>query len=133
DLRVLCCRTQLPISVQIYSLSILHFGRISKFQLQPSVKRSNFSAESSPSIRTPLDSTFLALKKYLPVRGETAVLVLLCIQKFRRKQLDGGAECAIESQSSSKVSVALVIKRNRTGDGALKGIQRTLKLQHRRF
>src|SRR5207245_6296357 len=82
-------------SSQFSSLSILHFGRISKFQLQPSVKRSNFSAESSPSIRTPLDSSFLALKKYLPVRGEIAVLVLLCIQKFRRKPLDGCAECSM--------------------------------------
>src|SRR5207237_9260344 len=108
-------------SSQFSSLSILHFGRISKFQLQPSVKRSNFSAESSPSIRTPLDSSFLALKKYLPVRGEIAVLVFLCIQKFRRKPLDGRAECAIECQSSSKVTVALDSLHNRTGRVAVSG------------
>src|SRR5947199_9413248 len=102
-------------SSQFSSLSILHFGRISKFQLQPSVKRSNFSAESSPSIRTPLDSRFLALKKYLPVRGETAVLVLPCIQKFRRKPLDRCAECAIEGWSRCHVRGDLFIERIRTG------------------
>jgi hypothetical protein len=63
-----------------------------------------------------IDSSFSVLKENLP--GETPVSDLPCIQRFQRKLLDGGNECAIEGQSPGKVSGSVFIERIRTGQGA---------------
>jgi hypothetical protein len=51
------------------------------------------------------------------------------MQGFRREPLDGGNECAIESQSLGMVSSGLFIECFYTGHGSLKSTLGILKLQ----
>jgi hypothetical protein len=57
------------------------------------------------------------------------VSVSPCMQGFRREPLDGGNECAIESQSLGMVSSGLFIECFYTGHGTLKSTLGILKLQ----